>query len=87
MRQPEPGKEVIDYHEPQQDQEESAGLVVEEQAGEEDEGVSQEYLVSEHAKEGQDYGEERPEIELGEQQGVSLVECEQVTEEIKDYFF
>ena len=74
---------VIDYHKTQEHQEQPAGLIVEEQAHEEQEGIPHESLVLEQAEEGEDNGEERPEIKLGEQQRVGLVECEQVLQELQ----
>ena len=75
--------EVIECdHEDEQHQEETAGLVIEEQAGEEQEGVAQQDPVAQQAQEGEHDGQERPEIELGEQQRMRLVESEQVAQEI-----
>ena len=73
---------VIDNHKAEQNQEQSARLVVKEKTDEEQESVAQQHLVPEHAQKGQHNGEERPEIELGEQQRVSLVKREQVLEKI-----
>ena len=77
---------VIDYHEDQEHQEQPAGLVIEEQAHEEKEGVPQESLILEQAKESQDYGEERPEVELGEQQRMGLIKSEQVPKKPQRHF-
>lgn len=73
---------VIDNHEPKQNQEQSARLVVEKQADKEQEGIPKHDLVLENAQKGQHDGEERPEIELGEQQRVSLIKREQVLEKV-----
>lgn len=75
-------KVVIDNHKAEQNQEQTARFVVEEKADEEQEGVAQQHLVSEHAQKGQHDGEERPEIELGEQQRMSLIKRKQVLEKV-----
>jgi hypothetical protein len=79
-------KEVRKRYEQQYEQCQSAGFVVEECADEKQEGVAQQALVFEQAEEGEHDGEERPEIELGEQQGVGLVEREDPGEEVQCYF-
>ena len=78
---------VEDYDETEEYQEESAGLVIEEKADEEKEGVAEQNLVAENAEESQDYREESPEIELRKQQRMSLIKGEQVLYEIYGYFF
>ena len=75
-------EEVIDDDEDQQGQEHAAGLVVEEQRHGKEVAVAQQYLGMEEGKDGENQCEERPEIELGEQQRVRLVKGEQVHQKI-----
>ena len=86
MRQEPACEVVVNDYEAEQDDEQSAGLVIEEQAGEEQEGVPHQGFVLEEAEECHHEGEERPEIELGEQQRMGLVEREQVRKEIQCNF-
>jgi hypothetical protein len=78
-------KEVIYCDEDQNQSEQTTGLVVEEKANEKEEGVSQQALVLDQAKHCEHDGEESPEIELGKQQRMSLVEREQLLQKVERY--
>ena len=69
---------VVEHVEDEDEHKEAAGLIVEEDAGEEEEGVAQQSFAMEDGEEGEYEGEEGPEVELGEQQRVFLVEGEDV---------
>ena len=74
-------EEVRARHEHQYQHKQSAGLVIEEQADEEQEGITQQALAVNQAENGKDNGKERPEIELREQQGRILLKEENVFKE------
>ena len=77
------GREVVVRHDEEQQQEEhAAGLVVEEKADEEKVRVPKERLTVDQREAREHQREERPEVELGEQQRVRAVEGEQRSEEI-----
>ena len=64
-------------HKDQDQHRQAAGLVVEEEADEKQEGIAQQPPVADQGEEGIDHGEKRPEIELGEQQRRVRIESEQ----------
>jgi hypothetical protein len=69
-------EEIVERDKDQNQREEATGLVIEEQTDEEQEGVSEQAFVLDKAEHSEDDSEESPKIELGEQQGMSLVERE-----------
>ncbi len=75
-------QEVVDDYENQQGQEHAAGLVIEKQRDGKEIAVAQERLGVDEGEPGENQREERPEIELGEQQRMRLVKGEQVLKEI-----
>ena len=68
------GEDEQQYHQPR-------SLVVEEKAGEEQESVAQQTFAVQERKHGHYQCQKYPEIELGEQQRVLVVEREQVRNE------
>jgi hypothetical protein len=83
--QPPASQVVVDRDEDQDQYEESAGLIVKEQADEKQIGVAQKDLVLQQAEQGKDDGKESPEMEMGEQKGMALVENEQALQEVQHY--
>jgi hypothetical protein len=83
--QPPASQVVVDRDEDQDQYEESAGLIVKEQADEKQIGVAQEDLVLQQAEQGKHNGKESPEMEMGEQEGMALVENEQALQEVQQY--
>ena len=80
--QPLGSEEVIDNYKKQQRQEHAAGLVVEEQRHGKEVAVTQQRLGVEQREDGEHQRKERPEVELGEQQRMGLVEGEQALEKV-----
>ena len=80
--QPPGCEKVVGDDEKQQHQEHPARLVVEEQADEEQIRVSQERLGVDEREPGEHQREERPEIELGEQQRVCAVKGEESPQQV-----
>jgi len=60
-------EEIAACDEYQQSDEKATGLVIEQQTDEEEVAVAQEMAIAGQGEERKDYGEERPEMELGEQ--------------------
>jgi hypothetical protein len=83
--QPPASQVVVNRDEDQDQYEESAGLIVKEQADEKQIGVAQEDLVLQQAEQGKHDGKESPEMEMGEQKGMALVENEQALQEVQRY--
>ena len=82
--------EVAEGDEEQQAEEQPARLVVEQDADEEQVGVAQQTLVAEEREHSEDDGEERPELELREEQRAFGVEGEhrlQVFPQYRQVFF
>jgi hypothetical protein len=69
---------VVEHVEDEDEHKEATGLIVEKDAGEEEEGIAQQSFAMEDGEEGEYECEESPEVELGEQQRVFLVEGEDV---------
>ena len=73
-------------HRQEKNQEESAGLVVEEQTHHEKEGVPEENPVAEKTQDTEHNRQEGPEVALGEQKRMSLIESEKVLQIVKRNF-
>ena len=79
-------EEVGTGHEHQQQHEQAARLVVEKQAYEEQERVAQHPPAVQQAEQSVHDGEERPEVELGEQQGRILIERENGFQKLQQHY-